>query len=74
MRHYTPTLGRRARPTPDWIAGIRARFPVEGTLDAVLTRKLCERADPREQSMDFSRLELRLRNYLRGAIAVDLLA
>lgn len=67
MRHYTPTLGQRARPTPDWIAGIRARFPVERTLDAVLTRKLVERADPREQSMDFSRLEPRLLDYLRGA-------
>jgi aminoglycoside phosphotransferase (APT) family kinase protein len=66
MRHYTPTLGQRARPTPDWIAGIRARFPVERTLDEVLTRKLIERADPREQSMDFSRLEPRLLAYLRG--------
>jgi AmiR/NasT family two-component response regulator len=44
MRHHTPTLGLRARPTPDWIAGIRARFPVERALDAVLTRKLVDRA------------------------------
>jgi len=67
MRYHTPTLGQRARPTPDWIAGIRARFPVERTLDQVLTRKLVERADPREQSMDFSRLEPRLLDYLRSA-------
>lgn len=67
MRHHTPTLGRRARPTPDWIAGIRARFPVERALDEVLTRKLVERADPCEQSMDFSRLEPRLLDYLRAA-------
>ncbi|HEX4882211.1 MAG TPA: phosphotransferase family protein [Porticoccaceae bacterium] len=63
---YTPTLALRASPTPEWIATIRARFPVERALDAVLTRKLEQRAEPREQQMDFATLEPRLLAYLRG--------
>ncbi len=66
MTPYTPTLALRASPAPEWIAAIRARFPVERALDAVLTRKLVQRAEPREQQMDFSTLEPRLLAYLRG--------
>lgn len=67
MASYTPTLALRATPTPEWIAAIRARFPVERALDAVLTRKLTERARPGEQQMDFSRLEGRLLACLQQA-------
>jgi len=61
---YTPTLALRATPTPEWIAAVRARFPVERALDAVLTRKLVQRAEPHEQQMDFSTLQPRLLAYL----------
>lgn len=36
----------RAHPTEAFIAGVRARFPVEREIDAILTRKLRRRAGP----------------------------
>lgn len=34
------------RPSPVWIAGLRARFPTEAEIDRVLTRKLERRSGP----------------------------
>ena len=34
------------RPSPEWIADLRKRFPVEREIDRVLTRKLERRAGP----------------------------
>lgn len=62
---YTPTQRLRAAPTADWIAAIRARFPVESHLDQVLTRKLENRARPAEHRTDFESLAERLGAWLR---------
>ena len=68
---YTPAQRLRAAPTPAWIATIRARFPVERSIDEVLTRKLENRARPAEHRTDFGQLAARLvkRNILVNAIA-----
>ena len=34
------------RPSPEWIAALRARFPIEKEIDRVLTRKMQGRAGP----------------------------
>jgi len=67
MADHTPTQALRSAPTPEWIADIRARFPVERALDVLLARKLARRAEALEQQMDFSTLEPRLLSYLRRA-------
>ena len=64
MKHHTPTLALRHRPAPDWIAAMRARFPVEPTIDLVFTRKLNKRVELAEHSMDFSALPERLQGFL----------
>src|SRR3990167_4580231 len=64
MKHHTANLALRHSPTPEWIAAIRARYPVEPAIDAVFTRKLGKRIDLPEHSMDFSALPERLRAFL----------
>ena len=54
----------RAAPTPEWIDDIRARFPVERTIDEVLSRKLRNRARPAEHHTDVTALGERLEAYL----------
>ncbi len=66
MSGYTPTQRLRSAPTPEWIAGIRARFPVERTVDEVLTRKLTHRGDPGEHRTDVAVLAERLLGYLHA--------
>ena len=34
------------KPSPEWIASLRKRFPTEKEMDRVLTRKLERRAGP----------------------------
>jgi hypothetical protein len=34
------------RPSPEWIAELRRRFPVEREIDRILTRKLTLRSGP----------------------------
>ncbi len=41
-----PKVVNKDRPTPEWIASLRSRFPVEREVDRVLTRKLDHRAGP----------------------------
>lgn len=62
---YTPAQRLRSAPTPEWIAALRARFPVERSIDEVLTRKLENRARPAEHRTDFGQLAARLEAYLR---------
>lgn len=64
MSGYTPTQRLRSAPTPEWIAGSRARFPVEPAIDEVFTRKLRKRVETPEHSMDSSGLPERLRAFL----------
>ena len=67
MNPRTPAQALRHRPTPDWIARVRARFPVEPAIDEVFTRKLNKRVATPEHSMDFSALPERLRGFLAAA-------
>ncbi len=64
-KYYTDTLTKRAQPTPDWIAQVRARFPVEKAIDEVFTRKLKNRTQAPRQGMDFTRLQQPLLHFLR---------
>ncbi len=64
---YTPTLAQRAHPSPQWIKQIRQRFPLEKTLDAVLTKKLTNRGANQEHNTDFTNLGTQLLDYLRQA-------
>ncbi len=68
-RYYTDTLAERAQPTAEWIAQVRARFPVEKAIDEVFTRKLKNRAQASRQEMDFTRLQKPLEKFLRDQTA-----
>lgn len=61
----TLTQQLRATPTPEWIREIRARYPVEASIDEVMTRKLENRRKGLEHSSDFSALADKLTEYLR---------
>lgn len=63
---YTETLKLRDQPTPEWIAAIRARYPVEKAIDNVLTRKLHNRNQSAAHKTDFDHLESRLISYLKN--------
>ncbi len=66
MPYYTPTLQNRAQPNKAWIDNIRKRFPTETVLDQVLTKKLYARSKTKKHQTDFSNLESRLLDYLKG--------
>ena len=68
-RYYTDTLAERAQPSAEWIAQVRARFPVEKAIDEVFTRKLKNRAQASRQEMDFTRLQKPLEKFLRDQTA-----
>ena len=61
----TETLRLRNQPTDEWIAAIRARYPVETAIDNVLTRKLRNRTQTAAHQTDFEHLESRLVSYLK---------
>ena len=65
MTSYTPTLEQRANPTAEWIQSIQKKFPVEKSIDEVLTRKLQNRSKPTDHATDFSSLETQLVSYLK---------
>lgn len=62
---YTPTQALRAKPTEAWISDIRARYPVETSVDEVFCRKLQNRDFAAIQDMDFSRLQEPLTEFLK---------
>ena len=64
---YTNTLKNRAQPTPEWIADIKASYPLESCLDDILTKKLIKRSKNLEHLTDFSKLEPLLIAYLKQA-------
>lgn len=64
---YTHTQQQKTAPTEGWIADIRQRFPVETSLDAVLTKKLRNRTRGGTHRTDFSELSKRLDDYLKTA-------
>lgn len=68
-KYYTATLTQRAQPSPQWIKQIRQRFPLEKTLDAVLTKKLTNRTANLDHATDFTQLETQLHDYLSKATA-----
>lgn len=65
MPYYTDTLAQRAKPKEDWIQAIRKRFPVEHAIDEVFTRKLLNRNESAEHSMDFNRLPELLASFIK---------
>lgn len=59
----------RSKPTPEWIAEIRRRYPVERTIDETLTAKLRRRAQAHaHQAADIKDVESRLEAFLRKRI------
>jgi len=62
----TETLQLRDQPTAEWIAAIRARYPVETAIDNVLTRKLRNRTQTAAHQTNFEHLEARLVTYLKN--------
>jgi aminoglycoside phosphotransferase (APT) family kinase protein len=63
---YTKSLEHRTRPSSDWIKTIRTTYPVEQTLDEVLTTKLINRTSTGVHKTDFSELETRLIGYVKS--------
>lgn len=63
---YTQTLENRAQPSPEWIESVRANYPVESTLDDVLTTKLRNRTRTGAHKTDFEALEQRLIAYIKS--------
>lgn len=63
---YTQTLKNRAQPSPAWIESVRANYPVESTLDDVLTTKLRNRTRTGAHKTDFEALEQRLIAYIKS--------
>ena len=62
----TETLRLRDQPSAEWIAAIRARYPVETAIDNVLTRKLRNRTQTAAHQTNFEDLESRLVTYLKN--------
>ena len=62
----TETLRLRDQPTAEWIAAIRARYPVEAAIDNVLTRKLRNRTQTAAHQTNFEDLESHLVIYLKN--------
>ncbi|RLA47334.1 MAG: phosphotransferase family protein [Gammaproteobacteria bacterium] len=67
----TTTLKLRSQPTPEWIESIRTTYPVEKTLDEVLTKKLVNRTQTGAHKTDFNELETRLINYVKSVSGQD---
>jgi aminoglycoside phosphotransferase (APT) family kinase protein len=58
----------RRQPSSEWIASLRARYPVERTIDQTLTRKLERRASGAAAKADLGDIQLRLERFLRARI------
>ena len=71
MPYYTQTLKNRAHPDRAWIEQIRSRYPVERTIDEVLSKKLANRSHSAAHRTDFEHMETRLLDYLRAATDQD---
>ncbi len=63
--YYTTTQANRANPTDEWIAKVRAAYPVEKTIDEAFTRKLRNRSQTAGQDLDFTRLQKPLESFIK---------
>ena len=59
------------RPSPEWIAALRERFPCETEVDRVLTRKLQRRAGPPYQPLSLETLTEGTEKLLRARLSGD---
>jgi len=59
------------RPSPAWIAALRARFTTERTIDRVLTRKLEQRTDRPYRPATLEQLGAGVESLLRASIGAD---
>ncbi len=59
------------RPTPEWIAALRERFPCEREVARVLDRKLSQRAGPPFQPVSLDTLVAGTRSLLRSHLGDD---
>lgn len=64
----TPALDKN-RPSPEWIAELRRRFPCETEIDRVLTRKLERRAGPPYAPVTLAQLQAGTEALLRSQLA-----
>ncbi len=64
-------IGDKDRPSPEWIASLRRRFPVEREIDHILTRKLERRAGPAYAPLGLQTLVDGVRKLLSQNVAGD---
>lgn len=62
----------RSQPSAQWIASLRARYPVERAVDATLTSKLQRRASGPGLRLDMGDVGNRLQSFLQRRIAGDI--
>lgn len=62
------SLVDKNRPSPEWMAQLRARFPCETEIDRVLTRKLERRSGPPYQQLSLAALQAGTEALLRSQI------
>ncbi len=67
-RGFLTNLELRENPTPEWLAALRARFPVERTVDLALTRKMDRRAAGATTATDVGDLRRRLDAFLAARL------
>lgn len=61
-------LNLRAKPTPEFIADIRRRYPVERSIDEALTRKMMRRGGDPAPATDVAELERQLHGFLASRV------
>ncbi len=72
MPNSLPTTSiDKDRPSSEWIAALRRRFPIEREIDRVLTRKLERRAGPGYDPLPLSRLVAGIESLVRARIDGD---
>lgn len=59
----------KARPSPEWIADLRRRFPTEPEIDRVLTRKMERRSGPGFTPLPLERLVQGVTSLLKAELA-----
>ena len=66
--HTLNNFELRNNPTSEWISNLRKRYPVERTVDQVLTKKLNRRSHGSMIVTDLSELKIRLEKFLSKRI------
>ncbi|MFA7597565.1 MAG: phosphotransferase family protein [Novosphingobium sp.] len=65
-------IALRARPTDQWIAELRERYPAEASIDEALTRKLKRRGQPAYHSPSFEEIGERLHRLISAGTEGDI--